>query len=236
MALRSLKNLMFPHEVFLFGHCPTWCTGVVHVPTPAPPVIDYMSFLDTHRKMWTAATDGRVSDRFVVMYDDTYFIAPTRLQDIERPRAIEDLSVNVDWNTYGKAGGASRKWVDLLRKVMEQMKKEGRPQYNYETHLPRLVDKRKVEALVERHRMLSEPWNFFSLYFNTYNTHLVELIGRTGGGYKMGVYWPKTLPELRAMRGSNKVLNNGRNAFDAAFVQFLQELFPEPSPYEADAS
>ncbi len=231
-ALRSLKNLDFPHQVFIMGSRPKWIRNVQHVPTKPVTPRDYMCFLDTHRKMYAASVNPDITERFVVMYDDTYFIAPTTLEDIATPRANTEITEDVDWSTYGRAGGASRKWVNLLRKVIEQMRTEGKPTYNWETHLPRLVEKHKVYALVHRYSMINDPWNFFSLYMNTY-AGKPELIGRQGAGYKLGVYEPKTIQQLRALKESNQVLNHGTMAYNKAMKLFLDELFPEKSIYEA---
>jgi hypothetical protein len=231
-ALRSFCNLTFPHNVMIVGDKPCWLQNVYHMQSPTQNSRDFMVFLDTHRKMFIAANSEQVSESFIVSYDDIYFLRPTSIKDIAHPRAMIDIAKNPHWQEGAASRGASRKWISLVDKVIAIMKSKNRPTFNWETHLPRLVEKKLVKELIEEHNMLNEPYNFFSLYMNSFIDDKPQLIHPDGGGFKMGVYSPTSKAKLYEMMEKNHVLNHAADCFTESMMQFLSEIFPNKSKYE----
>jgi hypothetical protein len=230
--LRSLDNLSFEHEVFLIGDKPSWTTGINHIPSTRIKGMDFMSFLDTHHKMNLAANHKDVTEEFIVMYDDTYIIAQTSIHDIKQPRAMLNLIDNPPWQASAITNGASRKWVSLVDKVINVMRKQGNFCYNWETHLPRIISKENTKLLFDKYNLSQDPYNFFSLYMNEFMTQKPELIHPDGAGYKMGVYSPSSLADIISLKKENKILNHSCNAYNQSMRDFLDYLFPNKSKYE----
>lgn len=76
-------------------------------------------------------------------------------------------------------------------KTVELLKKEKLPQRNYTTHLPQLIEWKKLEALLDKYDMDHNSYVFEDLYFNTYYPKRVPFkLHIDYDNLKCGVYRP----------------------------------------------
>jgi len=232
-ALRSIaENLSFKGEVviWLVGDKPDFVKNINHIPVDRIKGMDYMSYLDTCNKIHEACLNNKIGSGFIYTYDDIYFINKTTVKDIQQLKAMEDMTTIKEWFKTSKA---SKKWKNLLRKTLNYLRENKLPIWNYETHCPRYYNKKKALRLIEKHNMLVDPWQFASLYYNTYYPDSKPvLLMPWGAGIKLGVYREFPCEELREKVGENKFLNYDTASYNDEMKKLISDLFPNKCKYE----
>lgn len=236
-ALRSIQKYFStqfggPHNIniFILGEKPNWLQNVVHVNTQKTEVTPFMRFLDTTRKLNIAAHMNEISNDFIYMYDDTIFLNIVSVNDIAKLRATQDMRY-VDFNNIKYE---INKWHHLIKKCNSELVLAKKSQYNYETHLPRMYSREKIAALIQKYRMDENPYNFATMYFNSYFSDLKpEIIGERNQ-YKLGLYKKRSIQTIRRMTQNQKILNFSPEAFNRDLIEYLHKKLFEKSIYEAD--
>jgi hypothetical protein len=235
-ALRSIeKNLDFDTKVYIIGEKPEWLTDkATFIPTERVNGMDYMVFLDTTSKIYLVSKDKRISQNFVYMYDDTFFINKTSLEDIQELKCLENMK-DIPSDKWFKTSRASGKWKSLMRKTLAKLQDGGYSIYNFETHCPRVINKKKAKEVIEVNNMLIDPLMFSTLYYNV--TKELGEIPRSlvpwGDGIKLGVYRPFDFETLKGKVKENKFLNYDTTSYNEGMKKLLEHLFAEKSGFEA---
>lgn len=235
-ALRSIeKNFKCKEQVIvnLIGDKPDWCENVNHVEVDRVEGMPYMVFLDVCNKIKTACELEEIGNGFIYMYDDTCFIQPTTLKDIQELKALEDLGTIKE---LFKNTTADKKWCNLLKKTMGLLQAKNLPVFNYETHCPRYFNVKKMLALYEEYNPHIDPVQISTLYFNTYFPDKEpRILMPWGDGFKLGIYRPFPAEILKTKIRTNKVMNIGKSLIEYPETkEFLNFLFPKKSKYEED--
>src|SRR6056297_2884397 len=110
--------------------------------------------------------DPDVSDQFILFYDDVHLN-----MDINQ---IEDLVVYVATQKYDDFPQAYErrkgKWLKTVMAAMDILQKNGRPRWDYESHLPRFYSKEKWQELFKKFPVDEQliPYAPSTLYINWY--------------------------------------------------------------------
>ena len=225
-ALRSIaKNLHTDVRIWLYGEKPAWITGVEHIPMTREPKPKYQKFFDQLLKIELASRNTEIGTRFIYTYDDVYFLKPVTCDCLNQPRALEDMGKKTDWFKTTDAGG---NWVSCMLQTLYKLKEERLPLYNYETHLPRVYNKEKALAVMEKYNSREFAFQFATMYFNNYETN-PELLSENKF-FKLGIYHPIGYRELVDSANRSAIMNISV-AYDDS-IRFLEAFFPEKSKYE----
>ena len=207
-SLRSLVNI--EHDrVWVFGGAPAWFTGK-HIPVPQSGVKQ----ANAKMNLLAACLHPRVSDPFLLMNDDFYIIAPTEPALYDRGPAARVIA---EYERMYPRGS----YAEYLKLTDDLLRADGHTErLSYELHVPMPVGKALMRDVVMR--ILADgrvALNHRSMY-----GALVGMPSTTMRDPK--VYGPGDLPPEGAYLSSS----------DATFplvLPLLEELFPDPSPYEA---
>ena len=207
-SLRSLVNI--EHDrVWVFGGAPAWFTGK-HVPVPQSGVKQ----ANAKMNLLAACLHPRVSDPFLLMNDDFYIIAPTEPALYDRGPTARVI----DYYERMYPGGS---YLEALKMTDRLLRADGHTErLSYELHVPMPVDKALMRDVVMR--VLSD--GRMALHNRSMYGMLAGLPSTTMRDPK--VYGPGDLPPEGAYLSSS----------DATFplvLPLLDELLPDPSPYEA---
>ena len=226
-ALRSIeKNLKAVATIWLYGEKPKWITGVNFIPVRREPKPKFVKFFDQLRKIEMAAKNPEISKNFIYTYDDIYLLKPVSVDCLKKPRALENMAKIKQWFAKTDAGA---NWVECTKQTLRQLQKENLPIFNYETHLPRVYNKEKALAILEKYRNREWAFQFATMYFNNYFTD-PEMLNEPGNFFKLGIYRPVGYPDLRDRTERSTVLNVA-NVYEDS-VRVLEVLFPEKSRWE----
>ncbi len=163
-SIKTVKKFYKNARCWVVGDTPVTDEEVTHIPTEL--VLTARSPLDRRnvdlmRKL-DAILDSDINEEFVLMYDDQYFLRKITKKDLQ-PTAlcrIDDLS------KYHRVKGLlyGRLWDNTYKTISEM----GVPMYDYETHLPRLMEKEKTRWLMDTHDLRNQNYLIHSLYYTMF--------------------------------------------------------------------
>ena len=231
-ALRSIqKNFEYKnYRIIVVGAKPDWLTVVEHLPFDRVAHQKNRNFTDQLLKLYSALTTLNVSAEFVWTYDDIYFTAPVTLEDIAQLKAVAGFDRYPRHLDSSRAGPNRKIPVPL---PVEPGLDEGRSNYNYETHLPRVFGKKKVMELIDRYNLLGHPMMISSLYYNLLFRDQEPLcLFDSNPGIRLMIRKLMDYPSLRKVIPRYRFTNNAPGSWTPVLQKVLQEMFPEKSKYE----
>ena len=101
----------------------------------------------------------KISDPFLRLYDDHFFLRPVSASEFITPR----YRGRIDANEARLKG-----WQETRRQTFWRLKQLGLPSYDYSTHAPQVFEKCKIKTLIEEMDLLNRPGLFESLYHNRF--------------------------------------------------------------------
>jgi len=219
MYVEGLRN------VYLVGHRPVWAKGVIHLP---------MDDLHTSNKdanlidkVLKVCALSALSDKFIRMSDDQYFLKPWKLEEHSKPLAYGDLVTDgILWK-----GDTAKKYHQKIARTRDQLLKLRKGTWFYDTHSPAVYNKLlypKAMAQVD----YVQPPGF------TINTIYYNLIGAKPCGrglFEMRYELPnaQNLADIRAKCADVAFLNNTPEGVCDGLKQYLQERFTDKCKFES---
>lgn len=226
-SMRSIeKNFVDLRNIVLCGDRPDWYDGD-YIPSPKWTKREAKLKFGTDR--WAKWTDSviklkriiaspLVTDQFLWLYDDTFFMQPITAAEAMVPRRTGLLCANTD-------AACENDWRRALQRTAIALREAGRPALNYSHHAPVVYDKVKLTETIEAFCAETRPRAIESLYMNHHfkETDAVHL-------GKWMVYTQKPEPDWRPHPAA-KVINVG--GFRDSVEAQIHERFPERSSVEA---
>jgi FkbM family methyltransferase len=237
-ALRSIEqNLDADFRVVIIGDCPEWINreNVNFIAHKRDDAAVLTNCYDANNKMNQLLTNSEIGDDFILTYDDIYFLKKTSIDDIKKFYAIKN----------GGDSTASSTWKQLLNNTFARLKSKNLTQFNFETHLPRFINKKKMIEVYQLFRPIRHRLLHFTLY---YNYHLQDnfpvCISKENGQFpaiKAGFYGVdddfsldgnKSPSELIEMLINYQFLNHDDAGLSDSLVKIIKKLFPNKSRFE----
>lgn len=229
-SIRSvIQNFSGDAKITVIGERPNWYRGhfIECSRTYVRKRRDRDPFLDTQKKIVTASQHPEIDDEFVWIMDDTYLLQPTTIEDLQVPR----------YDPWFK-NRSNREWHRLIRSTFDALKKNGKPNLQYGTHLPHHIEKQKLVELFSIYQYGPKNLLLWEILFcNHYKTNAVPY-----GGNWEGVAYPqflrrllrrpKSIQELDEISKSSHVLNYQSNCFGPIIKSWLSLKFPSASDSE----
>ena len=217
----SIRSVManLPHDnIWVVGGKPRWYSGN-HISVPQ----NWTKYENARNNMRAIVDSKEISDNFILMNDDFYVVKETKRLGTYHGgninKRLEELKIR-----YGRSS-----YLTLLMNTIKFVRSHGRRTIlDYALHIPFKMNKEKLRPILDHH----VSWRV--AYGN------INKIG----GREVRLYKGETLDvKLYLVRGQLKSV--GKNTLSDRFwsshdesfhfmLPKLQELFPEPSPYEKD--
>lgn len=209
-ALRSIeKHLAGIGNVFIVGHCPDWLTGIIHIPCKEDP---RNRFRDRNicNKMIVACKDDRVSDDFIMVHDDHFFLADYEAEDF--PYYQIGLMVPAD-NQYGYT---KQNTIGLLGEVN-----------NYDAHCPIVFNKQRFM----RSAALADWSKWYGYCLKTLYCVMNGIEGECATDLK--IILPIKAEDIYPQLTGRKWFSIGDRCFkEGGMWDVLNSLYPNKSKYE----
>jgi hypothetical protein len=255
ILLRSIDtnfNKNIPRNIVILSNQkqPEWLTNVewVHVERYYPGnalkhfngTMHFENYYDTLNKIRLCYELESVSEDFVYLYDDNVLNEYSTFNDINIRVSMYDISNHLERYMNNRS-----KWNATVKESISILRAEGKPIYDYESHLPVVFNKSKIKELFKRFKLdnLLIPFAPKTLYFNLYfDTPDVNLEFDTNY-YKAGFY-NTNFNDVASYNCSstssietsvmNKMwINYNDNALNfEVFKEYLFNRFPTTSKYE----
>ena len=220
-SLRSLKNIKYDN-VFLVWYKPNWVKNVKHIPFNDKDD----KFLNVKKKQKIIASHPDISDNFIYMNDDFYFLKPQEVKNYK----IWTVDQQVE---YIKSVVDNYKVYHYYRSITDILRMFGRWD-SYETHTPMIFNKKKMQEVIEW-KPDYRTTSFRSLYGN-YHSIPAELLTNTPDykKYKRGCIDCKmyNLEDLYLQEWQLLLSSENKLAKSKEFEIFMDKLFPSKCFYE----
>lgn len=235
-ALRSLANLKLENtkiRVVIVGQLPPFINPekVKHIAIDRVDGVPKTNCYDAGRKMNAVILDPEVSENVLVMYDDTYIMKETNM---------EDLAIGLK-NKKPAELNLKKVHAQLLDATYKALEKAGKPTENCETHTPRLINKNLMVETFKKYYPIKNRLLYFTLYFNEkHETGAFKTIAKNNK-HKIGFYgevndwsYSADLPvnELVEKISKYRFMNHDDAGLTPQLKEALEILFPEKSEYE----
>ena len=218
-SLRSLKNIqgaaVYPVVV---GRPPDWYTGANIALTE-----NGSREADVQSKLLSACWSEAVTERFLVVSDDTVFTQPIDVNELLTARCRG--GGNYTESDISRISGSP--WNDLRRKTLEECLLREWETRDSSTHWPWAIEKSKYLKLIWEMDSKLGSYLIEVLYRNRFESPFKH--DDSGFAYVRGEHG---IEHWRRVLAENLVVNWSDAAFDNALRGALAELFPEPSRCE----
>ena len=119
----------------------------------------WAKWTDSIIKLQRIIDSPMVTDQFLWLYDDTFFVKDATASEVAMPRRTRLLCAHPE----AKANGA---WREVLRRTTEALYAAGRPARNYSHHGPVVFDKQMLQQTIDQFDPENRPRAIESLYIN----------------------------------------------------------------------
>lgn len=218
MTLRSMSRLQGLGKVFIIGYIPPWVNqdALTFIPFPDPYAAKDANLLN---KLLRLAQEDSLTDDFVVFSDDQPLLSPVYSDDFQA-YYLEDLKDRKRFDTA---------WKRRLRDTMDILHQGGATTYNFEGHIPYVVNKEKVKELLNW-PILNGKMTIFTTYFNCHGIKPVEGIDIV----RANLHKPTAVGDV-GMAVYKKFASLRTDSLDNwAVIRLLEGMYPEQSVYEKD--
>lgn len=153
------RNFVGTPKFLVIGEKPIWYDGP-YIPlkkfvgihdSPAR-----MPFRDTQHKIIVCANSDLVDEEFVWIMDDCFMLKPTTIEELRVPRHDPWYRVNT-----------KSVWHQLIRITFAALKKNGKSNLQYGTHLAHVFRKTNLQAMFQKYDFPQQLLLFEILYANT---------------------------------------------------------------------
>jgi hypothetical protein len=214
-SLRSVEKYCNPSNIFIVGGVPDFISQrkIILIKADDP----YQNkLLNAKNKIMLACKNERVSDNFVLMNDDFFFLRPVN--------EIKNYSLGTILKmaeTHKTKGGY---YFKAINKTIERLKESGMDEpVSFEAHYPTVINKKKFLETISQFD-INEPLLFRSIYHN--------LIGTKGVLTKdFKIYSASNF--LKKREGEFISTDDGP-AREEYFKNWIQKKFPAKSRYEKE--
>jgi hypothetical protein len=224
-SIRSVKkHFLGESEIVIAGDRPSWFKGrCLNIKRHAG-----SRYADTHRKLAKAAKEG-ISDKFVWMMDDIYFLRDFKLEELEINRYGRKWTKN-DKGVIIPALRAKSGWQKVKQRTVKLLMSNGHDTvYDYATHMPHLMEVEKHKEIFEKYKLESGRHLHELIYGNEFPGPSKRPVSKT----LCYINRPQKTPSgYRAKIGDCWIANNNNRAWTPVLRTYLSSLFPEISENE----
>jgi hypothetical protein len=243
-SLRSLEdNWLGQFQVTIVGDNPPGATGFWHLPMDRLPDPHLPKALDAVRKMQAICNARHIGERFAYWYDDVYLLRPVDTAFLERRVATQEITKDMVIK-----GGARKHAQQVLRTAQVLFDAGFKRVWNYETHTPRVFEKRKMQEVLDLYRPAGNRLLLPTLYFNHFHRnqepHIISRLDDVKAGFYGITDCPRSFPpapttdDLKARDTyaqqciGKAYLNHNDRGIDVGLQYLRHSLWPEPSSFE----
>lgn len=210
-SLRSLINV--DHDrIFLIGPLlPRWIQNISYIKFDDKPLRKQINVIN--KILFMCRPDSGLSEDFILMNDDFYFLKKQELKNYIMDLSLQDLFNKHPKSSYGLA----------VHTTITYLKKNQLPELNYEIHYPFIINKKKFLELFSKIDSKEGAILYRSIYGNTY-----QLPGEMREDFKF--YDP-----LDFYNKKGELFFSSDNIIPCIydFKQFMLKLFPDRCIHEA---
>jgi len=216
-SLRSVERYFNYRHIFIIGEKPEWMTGVIHIKADDP---FPNKLMNARKKYKIACMDKRISENFVLMNDDFFFLKQIDVVENYSRGMMRDMIEKHP----SKSGYYYKSLIDTKNKLFSLGFEDP---IDFEIHAPMVFNKEKlltVMGMLEENS--SRAFSLRSCYGNMMHLEPKEVIDFKAMNIAEFAYQVKENREIMS-------INDGLVAEDD-FREWVGRKFTKPSVFEMD--
>lgn len=214
-SLRSVERYAHNYgNVYIIGDIPNWVQCVNHISFKEKSYKE-KNILD---KMLIACNDRFITNPFLFINDDHFFVETT---DVSKyPNYTDGYLQNAIDNRERKD-----EYQAMMIATLNELKRCGLPQLNYDIHCPMLIDKVKFPEIMSKHNFdIPNHLLIKSLYGNT--------IDKPAFKGDVHFYKPFNYIQIENVVYNNPMFSVSDGGLNADMKLFLSRIFQDKSKFE----
>ncbi|MFH1118226.1 MAG: hypothetical protein V1775_00275 [Bacteroidota bacterium] len=228
MALRSIAaNALFPCRLFIVADkLPDWVSDdVTLIPCGQVQGQRFAKSFDAVNKLKAVIACDEVSQEFIYTYDDTVFLKKGQFSNHAIAVSLFPSGEIIEqWD-------ASAIWKEVVSNTLLRLVLNNRPMFNYETHLPRVFNKTRLNDVFNRYGFQKRPYLVASIYFND-QLERPDLLITESPDIKADIRSSLTPEQIENETANKAFLNYNDQGLTDALKAYLLGRFPEKCLYE----
>lgn len=223
-SLRSIeKNLSGYRNIYVVGEDPGFTKDVILIPYPDE-IGPHNADGNIIRKVIRACNEDNLSDDFVYMNDDEYFLRPLHTSEIYPIH-------KGDMNTFADSYFERNYWRSRLLRTREHLNMARLSALHFDHHAPMIFNKHRFPDIVDRFDYASDVGlTIKSLYGNVMHPD-----AKPNEWEKVRIFKHLTLARIQHDLSQALYLTINDFGLNNSMKYFLALTFPEPSKYENNA-
>lgn len=217
-SLRSLKNVEYDN-IFIIGKLPEYLSesNLIFIGKDDPYGLSTSNIV---RKLLHICGDKRVSDDFVLMNDDFYFLEPQEIENYH----IGTMKFHIE----NRRKDMYKKYLERTRGLIKKELGIREPK-SYELHYPIVINKEKFKKIFKKIKWKNKRIVWRSIYGNLAGMESIKAKPRVSV-ISVGDYKFLNGNDFEKMKG-NKFLSSPPSVPEN-FKEFIEDKFPYKSIYE----
>ena len=221
IAIRSImKFYQGRYKVFVVGDKPLMHSqSIVHIPF-AKLTGKGSKLRDGINKFNYICSLDFINDNFVLMYDDMLLAKPCNI-NVFRKIVAQNQVTNP--RRYYFSDRPQRGWYNYFINTFNYLKSKNLPCYNYETHLPKMLNKANILRIINAHNLNTNSFLFHSIYFNSLHNK-PEIILDNNSQFKCSLMQSKSIGYIKLHAKNKFFINYGNKGLNDEMKEFLENL------------
>ena len=188
--------------------------------------LNHAKVMDSISKLRKICECDDINENFVYLYDDQFLLRKFFASEVMRSVANNHVDSLLDyWNKPGNL--PSKTWREQFRYTIDLLKQHGKGTWNYETHLPRYLNKTMVMEVIETYGLTNaslavRPVLFATLYGNHVRLN-PDVSLDVENRIRCGLYHTRTVELIRQEASDKLVMNFNDNGYDSRTETFIKE-------------
>lgn len=213
-SLRSAERYFKYRHIFVIGEKPSWMQGVIYIKAEDS---ERNKLMNARNKYLVACNDERVSEDFVLMNDDFFF-----LREVE---TIENYSRGTLQEMIEKHPTKGGYYYESLQKTRDRLKQIGiENPIDFEVHAPIIFNKKKLIEIIKF--VGEEPYSLRSCYGNITGMEPKKVMDYKAAS--MAEFSYQTKDEREFLSTSDGLVHHDE------FKMWIERKFKNPSKFEND--
>lgn len=220
-SIRSVEqNFKDLGKIYIVGYRPRWIQNIIHIHA----LDGYKQNKDANliNKLTLASVHPDISDQFINISDDQYFMNTTTVDELQYP-LIDNSHIQFI------PGAPLNRWQQRLKRTINVLNENKLKHDCYEAHTPYLLNKKDYMQTVFKYDYGHDiGYCGNTLYFNTINAK-GRVITKKDLYRVTSAYMYE---DLKNKLACVKFLNHTNKGLNEHLKKIIQEKFPRPSRFE----
>ena len=197
--------------------------GVINIKTHRIKGYKHSKAIDAATKLKLITEITQIQKEFIYIYDDVIFLRPFTYKQLKDIIAIDYVE---NYHSYfnGSANKPHPRYLELFERTHALIKEHNLSKWNYETHLPRVLNKEMVSIIIDKYNLQKQPYLFNTLYFNHFFKAPQYSLRKDIPNFMAGIYRPHEETSIKGIMSGATILSYNDSGLNDILKKQIREV------------